>query len=149
MRWLPHLTVACIVENNGKLLFVEEFSNGNKVLNQPAGHVEKGETLMQAAIRETFEESACEVQLKNIVGMYSHYSKEKNIGYYRVCYRTKLIQENKNQELDSDIIQTLWLTPEQAIKEQSRFRSPFVKNCIEDYLAGNSYPLELITELNN
>lgn len=149
MRWLPHLTVACMFERDGKLLFVEERSNGVIVLNQPAGHLEENETLQQAAIRETLEESACEVELLSVLGMYSHYSKENNISYYRVCYRAKLLQEHKHRALDQDIIRTLWLSPEQALKEQHRFRSPFVKTCINDYLSNKSYPLELITELKN
>lgn len=149
MRWLPHLTVASIFEREGKLLFVEEHSNGQIVLNQPAGHLEKNETLEEAAIRETLEESACEIELQSILGMYSHYSVENNITYYRVCYRAKLVQEHKHLSLDKDIIRTLWLSPEDAFKEQHRFRSPFVKNCIQDYLNNKSYPLEFITELSN
>jgi ADP-ribose pyrophosphatase YjhB (NUDIX family) len=138
MRWLPHLTVACIVE---------ERSNGQIVLNQPAGHLEKNETLTAAAIRETLEESACEIELGSILGFYSHYAKESDITYFRVCYRAKLLKEHKYLKLDADIIRTVWLSPEDALKEQHRFRSPFVKTCIEDYIKNQSFPLTLINEL--
>ena len=147
MRWLPHLTVACIVEKQDKLLFVEEYSQGKPVLNQPAGHIEENESLEQAAIRETLEESACLVEPTSILGIYSHHSTENDITYFRVCFRAKLLEEFPDQTLDSDIIRTHWLAPEIALAEQKRFRSPLVKSCIEDYVNNKSYPLSLITEL--
>src|SRR5690606_7730686 len=108
MTWLPHITVACVLENKGKLLFVEERSEGNIVLNQPAGHVEKGETLAQAAIRETLEESACEIRLNALLGIYSHYFEEQDIQYYRFCFIAELIKVHEGRHLDPDIIRTLW-----------------------------------------
>ncbi len=147
MPWLPHLTVACMVECNGKLLFVEERSQGSIVLNQPAGHLEDGETLAQAALRETLEESGCTVELEAIQGIYKHRSLEKDCTYIRVCYLAKLIQEDVNRELDQDIIRTAWLSPEEALQQEARFRSPLVKNCIQDFLNNKTYPLELVDEL--
>jgi len=147
MRWTPRVTVSCIVEDQDKLLFVEEMSRGKVVLNQPSGHIEKHEDLMQAAIRETLEESGCEVEVSSILGLYQHHTTHNDITYFRVCFHTKLIDKYKSTTLDSGIIRTLWLTPEKALAQQDRFRSPLVKAGIEDYLKGVSYPLELLKNL--
>ncbi len=146
MTWSPHITVACIVEHNHKLLFVEELSAGKAVLNQPAGHVEKGETLISAAIRETLEESACKVEIKSLLGIYTHFLEEQNMTYFRFCFIANLIEEDENGDLDPDIIQTHWIGRDEALSFEQRFRSPLVKRCLDDYFSGQSFPLTLIQE---
>jgi 8-oxo-dGTP pyrophosphatase MutT (NUDIX family) len=138
-----------MVEQDGKLLFVEERSEGKVVLNQPAGHVEKGETLIEAAVRETLEESACEVKIKSVQGLYSHYYRELDITYYRFCFLSELIKHHTDKELDKDIISTCWLTPDEAIREVDRFRSPMVESCINDFVAGQFFPLTLLNEISH
>ncbi len=146
MRWLPHLTVATMVQHQNRLLFVEERCDGEEVLNQPAGHVEKNESLIEAAMRETLEETGCEVRISALLGMYSHFAKDKNISYYRVCFIAQLIEQHHDRALDTDIIRALWLSPEEAMQQQHRFRSPLVMPCMQDFLKGQNFPLELIKE---
>lgn len=148
MIWSPHITAAAMVEHQNKLLFVKEICHGDLVLNQPAGHVEKGETLEQAAVRETLEESACDISVTHVLGIYSHYYQKANTMYYRVCFIARLDKIRENHPLDNDIIEALWLSPEQARQQTCPFRSPLVEVCMNDYLAGKSYPLSLINELS-
>lgn len=148
MAWLPHITVACIVEHNHKLLFVEEMSAGKTVLNQPAGHVEKGETLLEAAFRETLEESACEVEVQSLLGVYSHFYEHLDATYFRFCFIARLQKEHSDRELDSDILNKYWLTKEDAYQRQDNFRSPLVKRCLDDYFSGKRYPVSLIQEFD-
>lgn len=148
MTWSSHITVACIVEHNHKLLFVEELSDGKAVLNQPAGHVEKGETLINAAIRETMEESACQVEIQSLLGVYTHFLEEQNLTYFRFCFIARLIEEHRDKSLDSDILQTHWLERAEASSLEHQFRSPLVKRCLDDYFLGQSFPLTLIQEFD-
>lgn len=143
MRFLPHVTVATIIENNGRFLMVEEIKNNCQVLNQPAGHIEKDETLLQAAIRETLEETAWDIELTGIVGIYL-FTADNGISYQRVCFSAKTIQYHPNRPLDEGITGTTWLTKQELIDRKAQWRNPIILTCIDDYLAGHNYPLSII-----
>ncbi len=146
MVWTPHATVAAIVERDGRFLFVEELSNGERVFNQPAGHIDENEAIQDAVVRETLEESGCEVKPESLVGIYTYKAPSNGVMYYRFCYACKLIKEDLNAVLDTDIIAAHWLSLEELKLKQDLMRSPLVLKCLEDYLAGQCFPLALIYE---
>ncbi|MFY9179504.1 MAG: NUDIX hydrolase [Venatoribacter sp.] len=144
-RWTPHATVATIVERDGRFLLVEEIAElGSPVLNQPAGHIEKGETVIQAALRETLEETGWQVSVEALLGIYI-YAAPNDITYHRYCLIAKAISPVANAKLDTGIIGPRWLNLDE-VRQSTQLRSPMVLRCIEDYLAGKRYPLELISE---
>lgn len=147
MAWAPHVTVAVVVENQGRFLLVEEQAEASRIVyNQPAGHVEKGESLEQAAIRETLEETGWDVHLTGVVGLYVYPSPlDPDTTYYRVCFAAESVHHHKDHKLDEGIIQAVWLTPEE-LASSNKARSPLVLRCIKDYQAGKRYPLDLIYE---
>ncbi len=142
-----HITVATIIERDGKFLMVEEESRGEKVINQPAGHVENGETLIDAAIRETFEETGWHIQINHLVSLYRWRLPESGETYFRVAFAAHLHEHDADQQLDDGILRTIWLSQEELQQESDRLRSPMVLRCIEDYLADVRYPVELIVDL--
>lgn len=144
MSWNPHLTVATIVEKNGRFLLVKEQVADQVVINQPAGHVKPFEHLIEAAKRETLEETGWQVEVTHFIGLYV-YTTNDGITYYRHCFAATPIQSNENAQLDSGILEALWLTPEE-IKNQTSLRSPLVLKCIEDYMNQQRFPLSLIYE---
>lgn len=113
-------------------------------LNQPAGHLESGESLIEAVIRETQEETAWQFKPTDLVGIYRWQHPVNNDTYIRYCFTGKAIQHDPNQLLDDDIHQALWLTQQQIMARQSDFRSPLVLDCLTDYFAGHHYPLTLL-----
>lgn len=147
MRWTPHVTVACVIEQQGQFLLVEELADGQRVLNQPAGHLEPHETLLEAAVREVLEETAWQVEVTDLLGFYTYRSPHNDTSYHRWCFIAKAIQHLPQRALDTDILQTLWLDAEQIRQQQSRLRSPMVLQAFEDYRAGIRYPLTLLREL--
>lgn len=144
MHQLPHITVATIVERAGKFLMVKENSQGGLVYNQPAGHVEVKESLFDAAIRETLEETAWRVNLEQLLGIYQYTSPDNGITYIRHCFIAKAIEPRIERDLDEDIVEALWLSLEELQQRESQMRSPLVLQVIRDYLKGISYPLSLI-----
>ncbi|MEH6626188.1 MAG: NUDIX hydrolase [Motiliproteus sp.] len=146
MCWKPHATVACIIEDKGRFLFVEEYSNGKRVLNQPAGHLEANETLVEGVMREVLEETRWQVEITDLLGMYIYTPPHKNSTYHRTCFVGRPVKEETERELDKDIIRTLWLSYEELQAEVERLRSPMVLKALEDYLQGKRYPLEYIQE---
>jgi len=144
MTQLPHITVATIVERAGKFLMVKENSAGRLVYNQPAGHVEAGESLLDAAIRETLEETAWRVELGQLLGIYQYTSPDNGITYLRHCFIAKAIEPRTERDLDEDIAEALWISLEELEQRESQMRSPLVLEVIRDYLKGISYPLSLI-----
>lgn len=145
MDWHPHATVAVIVEQDGKFLLVEEESSGKVVINQPAGHIDEGETFVEAAARETLEESGWHVTPKYLTGFYVYKSEANNTTYHRACFYAEAEQHDAERPLDDGIIRALWLSRDEVAQTQN-LRSPMVLKCIDDYLAGKQYPLELIYE---
>ena len=144
MHQLPHITVATIVERAGKFLMVKENSGGRLVYNQPAGHVEVKESLLDAAIRETLEETAWRVNLEKLLGIYQYTSPENGITYIRHCFIAKAIEPRTERDLDEGIAEAVWVSLEELEQRESEMRSPLVLEVIRDYLKGVSYPLSLI-----
>ena len=145
--WQPDLTVAAICVKEDKYLIVEERSksSGEMVLNQPAGHLENGETIIEAVIRETREETCRHFKPEALVGLYRlPVSKDKT--YLRYSFIGSVSEFDESLTLDPDITTTHWLSYEE-ICASTRLRSPLVKVCIDDYLAGQRYPLEVLREL--
>lgn len=144
MSWPPHITVATIVEQQGKFLLVEELSNGKLVYNQPAGHLDPGETLQQAAIRETYEESGWRVKPTGVVGISKYIAPHNGTVYYRTTFIADPIEHDPLAVLDEGILQAVWLTIDEILEQVDKLRSPLVLKNIEQYLAGERYPLSLI-----
>ena len=145
MQWKPNTTVAAIAEQDGRFLLVEESINGNLVFNQPAGHLEQGETLIEAIKREVMEETAWEFEPESLVGVYLYPNPHQaGITYLRFCFYGQCIKEHKGQALDEGIVRAAWLTEDEIEKEHERMRSPLVTRCIKDYMNGKRYPLDLI-----
>ena len=145
MQWKPNATVAAIAEKDGRFLLVEENINGKLVFNQPAGHLEQGETLIEAVKREVLEETAWEFEPKSLIGVYLYPNpNDVEITYLRFCFYGHCTNEHKGQELDDGILRAAWLSSEEIQAERDRMRSPMVIRCIEDHLKGCCYPLELL-----
>ena len=144
MQWKPNTTVAAIIERNEEFLLVEENIEGKLVFNQPAGHLEKGETLLEAIKREVLEETTYEFTPESLVGIYLYPNPDnKNITYLRFCFFGTAKVKNNERKLDNGIVRTVWLDKKE-IKKKGRMRSPMVIHCINDYLNGNNYPLTLL-----
>lgn len=148
MPWTPRTTVAVIAEREGRFLFVLEWVKGRQVINQPAGHLEENEHFIQAAIRETREETAWRFQPLGLVGVYRWRIPTQGPTYVRYCFHGQVDDHRPDQPLDDGVIEALWLTPEEARSGRFRLRSPMVMRCLEDYLSGQNYPLELINEMD-
>lgn len=144
MTWQPHITVATIVEDNGRFLFVEEVKNDKRVLNQPAGHLEANETLRDAAIRETLEETGWDVELTGVVGIYLYTAPSNGVTYQRVCFAAKAIKHHPDRALDTGIVGAPWFTRDELVAQPERWRSELVLQCLDDYLAGPVHSLDVI-----
>ena len=146
MTWQPHITVATVIERDGCYLLVEELKQGTLVLNQPAGHLEANESLREAAIRETLEETGWDVELTALTGIYLYTAPSTGVTYQRVCFAGTAIHHHAERPLDTDITRALWLTREQIIAERARWRSHLLLTCIDDYLAGPVDSLALVRD---
>lgn len=144
MSDLFHNTVACIVERDGYFLIVEETVNGQRVFNQPAGHLEPGESLIDAAVRETLEETGWHVELSGLVGIYQYNPAGSQEHFIRSCFAARPLRQDAWRELDEGIIRAVWMSPEELRKYRRRLRSPMVLGCVEDYLNNEHAPLSLI-----
>lgn len=143
--WMPHVTVATIIEKDGKFLMVEEDLHGQKILNQPAGHLDEGETLIEAAIREAMEESAWQIEISYLIEFAQWTSPNSNTHFLRACFAGKAIQHFPDQELDDGIIRSLWMTRDEVAKNAHRLRSPLVLNHIDHYIAGKRFDLNFFS----
>ena len=146
MRWSPHVTVAAIIENNGKFLLVEETINGELKLNQPAGHWEDNESLIDAVARETLEETAYHFQPKHLVGIYQWQHPASTTTYLRFAFSGQLGKLTQ-LALDPDIDRAIWLSLEEIKARKEQHRSPQLLLCIEDYLDGKQFGLEILRRL--
>ena len=147
LEWLPRLTVATIIERDGRFLLVEEYADGDElVYNQPAGHLDEHETLAAAAIRETLEETAWEVQVDAVVGLY-YWTHPRGHTFIRTCFAGRALHHHPDQPLDHGIERALWLSRDEIAALGPKLRSPMVLRCVDDYLAGRRYPLELFSYL--
>lgn len=151
-RWKPSVTVAAIIERGGKFLLVEEDTAEGLRLNNPAGHLDPGESLAAGCTREALEETTHEFRPTALLGIYmSRFQRPsgdtrpaEDITYVRFAFRGELGQTQAGRQLDTGIVRTLWLTPDEIRASVLRHRSPLVLRCMEDYLAGQRYPLELV-----
>ena len=146
MTWQPHITVATIVEHEGRFLMVEELKGGKLVLNQPAGHLDPNETLRDAAIRETLEETGWDVELTAVTGIYLYLAPSNGVTYQRVCFAAKALRHHPERALDTGIVGAPWFTREELASQPERWRSELVLRCIDDYLRGPLHSLDVIRD---
>lgn len=147
MPWIPHLTVAAVIERDGRFLLVEETINGELVLNQPAGHVEPGESLAAAAVREVLEETAWEFEPEALVGIYRWPLPDSDDAFFRFCFTGRAVRHHPDRALDAGIARAEWFSAAEMAAMPERHRSPLVARCLDDYLAGARYPLTLLTDV--
>ena len=150
--WQPDVTVATVVVADGRLLCVEERANGRLVLNQPAGHLEPDESLIDAARRETPEETGWEVRLTAFVGAYqwrapARPGESEGRQYLRFAFAAEPVAHDPARTLDEGIVRALWMTPSELRAAADRHRSPLVWQAVADYLAGSRHPLALVAQL--
>ena len=144
MIWTPHVTVAAVIEREGRFLFIEEEDEGGPVFNQPAGHWEPGETLVEACIREALEESACRFVPRHLVGIYGWKHEAADITYLRFAYCGTVEGFEEGRALDKGILRAVWMSAGELRAQGNRLRSPLVTRCVEDYVAGRRYPLDMV-----
>lgn len=144
MIWKPNVTVAAVIERDGKFLLVEEQTSQGVRFNQPAGHLEAGESLTAAVIRETLEESAFHFQPQHLLGIYRWHAPESDTTYLRFAFVGEIIDHEPERVLDEGILQAVWLSPAEIRANQAAHRSPLILRCVEDYLAGKRYPIDLL-----
>jgi len=138
-----HVTVAAVVERNGRFLCVEEEIHGQLVINQPAGHLEAHESLLEAVVRETYEETAWIFVPRALLGIY-HYTSHSGVAYLRFAFTGAVTAHHPDQPLDSGIHQALWLSWPELLHRRAQHRGPQVIRAIEDYRRGQSFPLETL-----
>jgi ADP-ribose pyrophosphatase YjhB (NUDIX family) len=144
MQWSPHVTVATVIEQQGKFLLVEEHAETGLVLNQPAGHLEANETLIQAAKRETYEETGWQVEIQGIVGVALYTSPLNKVTYHRTTFHATAVTHNSALMLDDGIVRAIWMTYDEMQQASARMRSQLVLKSVEQYLHGHRYPLDMI-----
>ena len=145
MVWKPSVTVAAVIERDGRFLFVEEQIDGRLVLNQPAGHLDPGESLVDACRREVMEETGHRFEPEGLVGVYRWHYAAKDVTFLRFCFMGKILGEEK-RPLDKEIVALHWLTADELKKRKSEHRSPLVQKCVDDFLAGKRIPLEVFSK---
>ena len=145
--WKPHATVAAIIEDNERFLIVEELRDGQIVYNQPAGHLEADESIVDAVIREALEETAWQIEPHYLTGIYNWKHPQTGEQFLRFAFYAKQIRQFNERQLDEGIIRTLWLTRDELAKDPGKLRTPMVLDCIDDYLQGKQYPLDLLIDI--
>ena len=140
--------MAAVVENAGRFLFVEErSSSGRTVINQPAGHLEDGESLIEAVVRETLEETAWHLRPEALLGIYQWRHPVNGRSFLRIAFTGRALRHDPTRSLDEPILRTLWLDRKELQAESGSLRSPMVLRCVDDYLAGHRYPLDVLADL--
>jgi 8-oxo-dGTP pyrophosphatase MutT (NUDIX family) len=143
--WRPSVTVAAVIERGGRFLFVEERIDGRLVLNQPAGHLDPGESLVAACRREVLEETAHRFEPRSLVGIYRWHYAAKDVTFLRFCFAGEVGEADRQRKLDKEIVQLHWLTPAELEARKGDHRSPLVAKCVADFLSGRRFPLELLS----
>jgi 8-oxo-dGTP pyrophosphatase MutT (NUDIX family) len=146
MSLRPDLTVAAVIERDGEFLLVEERVGTRMVFNQPAGHVERGEQLVTAAVRETLEETAWHFKPEALVGVYFWEQPDKQRTFMRFAFTGRVTDHDSTRRLDRGIERAVWMSHDDIVARTSRLRSPMVMRCIEDYIAGQRYPMDLVRD---
>ena len=145
MTWNPHITVAAVCERNGKFLIIEELSAGELVFNQPAGHLDPNESLIDAVIRETREESAWRFTPTALLGLYLWQQPDNGETILRVAFIGDCDDHRADQPLDTGIERALWFSRDELVRSD-RLRSPLVLQSIDDYLGGQRLPLSAVVD---
>jgi len=145
MTWKPNVTVAAVIEQDGKYLLVEEIPRGTEInLNHPAGHLEAGESILQACSREVLEETGHSFRPEVLTGIYHWTCASNGITYLRFTFSGKITGFDPARKLDTGIVRAGWLSIDEIRERQAMHRTHLVMQCIEDYLAGKNYPLEIL-----
>lgn len=145
--WKPHVTVAALAERQGRFLLVEEDVDGRRVLNQPAGHLEDGESLLEAVQREVLEETGWRFEPRALVGVYRWRKARGGETFLRFTFSGAALAREPGRALDPEIEAVLWLDAAQVRSRGAQLRSPMVVRAIDDYLAGHAWPLALLADL--
>jgi 8-oxo-dGTP pyrophosphatase MutT (NUDIX family) len=150
--WQPDVTVATVVVRDGRVLCVEERVNGGVVINQPAGHLEPDESLADAALRETREETGWDVRLTAFIGAYQWKAPPRPDGgdgrhYLRFAFAGDPVRHDPARQLDEGIVRAVWMTPTELLEARADHRSPLVWHVVADYLAGRRHPLSMLQQL--
>ena len=148
MPWKPDVTVAALAEDHGRFLLVEERISNRLVFNQPAGHVEHGETLIEAVAREAREETAWRFHAESLLGVYLWRHPGNGRSTLRFAFTGTVSDHDASQPLDRGIVRTHWLTRAELIEREPRLRSPLVLRCVDDYLGGRRLPLDAVAYLD-
>lgn len=148
LRWKPNVTVAAVMERDGRFLLVEEETADGLKLNNPAGHLDPGETPAQGCAREAMEESAYEFTATALVGVYiSRFTRSRDnedITYLRFAFAGDIGAHHPDLALDEGIVRTVWMTADEIRACPERHRSPLLLRCLEDYVAGQRFPLSAV-----
>lgn len=139
------LTVAAVVEHEGRFLLVEEYAAGRRVLSQPGGHIESGESPEEAVIREALEETGCDIACADLIGVYLWIHPQTRQQFLRIVYAATFLQCDESRKLDDGIVGRQWLTFEELEKRQPKLRSPAVLRCVRDYASGKRQSDALLT----
>lgn len=142
--WKPHVTVAAVVEHGGRFLLVEEETDQGLRYNQPAGHLDPGESLIAAVQRETVEETTHAFEPNALLGIYHYQVRRSGATYIRFAFCGALGPRYEERTLDTGIVRIVWMTPDEVHATAARHRTPLVARCVEDYMAGRRYPLDVL-----
>ncbi|HET9835883.1 MAG TPA: NUDIX hydrolase [Rhodanobacteraceae bacterium] len=145
--WCPHVTVACVVHDRGRFLMVEEDVRGQVRFNQPAGHLEPGESLIEAALRETLEETGWDIELESFIGVRQYESPEHAAHIVRFAFAARPLRHHPRRALDAGILRTHWLDYPEIASLGERLRSSLVMHTLEDWLAGRRLPLSAVGDV--
>jgi 8-oxo-dGTP pyrophosphatase MutT (NUDIX family) len=143
--WRPSVTVAAVIERGGRFLLVEERVEGRIVLNQPAGHLDPGESLLAACRREVLEETAHRFEPTSLVGIYRWHYAAREVTFLRFCFSGE-IKGVEDRALDREIVALHWLTEGEVKSRQAEHRSPLVQKCVDDFVAGRHFPLDVLSK---
>jgi len=147
-RWKTSVTVAAIVERDGRYLLVEEHTLDGLLLNNPAGHLDPGESPLEAVVREALEETARTFTPRALVGVYLSRAQRadppSDVTYLRIAYSGDVSEPLPGRPLDAEIVRTLWMTPDELRAAAARHRSPLLMRCVDDHRAGKRHPLDLV-----
>ena len=143
--WKPSVTVAAVIERDGRFLIVEEEADGRRVLNQPAGHLDPGESLVAACAREALEETAHRFMPMALVGVYRWVYPYKDVTFLRFAFAGNIDGVDAERTLDEEIIATHWLSRDELAARSAMHRSPLVMRCVDDFLSGRRFPLEVFS----
>ena len=144
--WKPSATVAAVIERDGRFLLVEERIDERLVLNQPAGHLDPGESLVAACRREVLEETAHRFEPTALVGIYRWHYAARDVTFLRFCFRGEVLSADPSLKLDKEIVRLHWLSADELRARQAEHRSPLVQACVDDFLAGRGFSLEIFPE---